>query len=52
MYSFGTVPPTIFDSKLLPTPALGGLDIELHRGELAGATRLLLVGVVVRRSPW
>ena len=46
MYSFGTEPPTIFDSNSKPLPGFVRLDDELDAGELARAAGLLLVGVV------
>ena len=36
------------DSKSLPTPGAARADLELDRGELARAARLLLVGIGVR----
>ena len=51
MYSFGTVPPTIFDSNANPSPVSVRLEDELDAGELARTAGLLLVGVVVFERP-
>ena len=45
IYSFGTLPPLISSMKTKPDPRSPGSDVDLDLGELAGAARLLLVGV-------
>ena len=47
MYSFGTAPPMIFDSKDEARARLGRLEHDLDAGELARAAGLLLVRVVL-----
>ena len=52
MNSFGTRPPTTFDSNTKPVAGLERLDRVVDLRELTGATRLLLVGVAVGDRPW
>ena len=45
IYSFGTLPPLISSMNLKPEPRSPGVTLDLDLAELAGAARLLLVGV-------